>query len=375
MLRNSLILLLFLFAFSACKKKLSPTPDASSYRDIPNKYAEGFSIREHDGYKEIVVFSPWKKNEIYARYYLVNAAKQKTPADGQKILVPITSIAATSVTHFEFLRLIGEINSISAVCSPRFIYNQQIVSRVKAGMIADIGDALNLNIEKTLMAKPSVIMMSGYNQNDSYSQRIKQAGIPVLLNLEWMETSLLARSEWIKFVAAFYNKSARADSIFEVVDKSYNQLKELAKNAKTHPFLMAGNSFRGTWYMPAGKSYMAKMYADAGATYFYANDSTSGSLALNFETVLKNFHTADIWINCNFKSLEALAASDRKHSLFRPFVRKQVYSFNKRLLPNTANDFWESAVARPDSLLLDVIAILHPEMFRGYSYVYAQKLE
>ena len=55
--------------------------------------------------------------------------------------------------------------------------------------------------------------MSGYNQNDTYAQRVTQAGIPVLFNNEWMESSLLARAEWIKFVAAFYNKEDIADTL------------------------------------------------------------------------------------------------------------------------------------------------------------------
>jgi len=65
-----------------------------------------------------------------------------------------------------------------------------------------------------MQLKPGAVMMSGYNQNDSYAQRVSQAGIPVIFNNEWMETSLLARAEWIKFVAAFYNKERLADSNF-----------------------------------------------------------------------------------------------------------------------------------------------------------------
>jgi len=52
----------------------------------------------------------------------------------------------------------------------------------------------------------------------------------------------------------------------------------------------------------------------------------------------------------------------------------KVYNFNKRLLPSSANDFWESAVARPDLLLSDVIAILHPELLPGYELVFAAPL-
>jgi len=73
--------------------------------------------------------------------------------------------------------------------------------------------------------------------------------------------------------------------------------------------------------------------------------------------------------------LNELIQADSKHALFRPVALKQVYNFNKRLLPSTANDFWESAVARPDLLLADVIAILHPDLLPGYELVYAEQLK
>jgi iron complex transport system substrate-binding protein len=73
--------------------------------------------------------------------------------------------------------------------------------------------------------------------------------------------------------------------------------------------------------------------------------------------------------------LNELQNADTKHTLFKAFKQKQVYNFNNRLLPSSANDFWESAVARPDLLLSDVIAILHPELLPEYKFTYAKKLE
>ena len=138
---------------------------------------------------------------------------------------------------------------------------------------------------------------------------------------------------------------------------------------------MAGSNFRGTWYMPAGRNFMAQLFADAGGSYFYANDTTAGSLPLNVESVLRDFANTDVWLNCNFSSIKELINSDAKHKLFKPVLSGQVYNFNKRLLPSTANDFWESAIARPDLLLSDVISILHPELLPGYETVYANKLK
>lgn len=367
------IFVLFSLIFLSCshQQKQSATDTVSN----SNEYAEGFSIVSHDSYKEVIVYSPWVKGSVYARYYLVTDNATETPENGKKVKIPLQTLAATSVTHFEFLSLLGEIESINAVCSPDIIYNPVIIKRLNEGKISNLGDAFNINIEKTLQLQPGAVMMSGYNQNDPYAQRVSQSGIPVLFNNEWMETSLLARAEWIKFVAAFYNKEALADSIFGNIAQRYNEVKTLAKSVAKKPAIMAGSNFRGTWYMPAGRNFMAQLFADAGGSYFYANDTTAGSLPLNVESVLRDFANTDVWLNCNFSSIKELINSDAKHKLFKPVLSGQVYNFNKRLLPSTANDFWESAIARPDLLLSDVISILHPELLPGYETVYANKLK
>jgi iron complex transport system substrate-binding protein len=367
------IIILFTLVFLSCSQQQKQS--ATDSLPNSNEYAEGFSIVTHDNYKEVIVYSPWVKGSVYARYYLVTDIATETPENGKKVKIPLQTLAATSVTHFEFLSLLGEIESINAVCSPDIIYNPVIIKRVNEGKISNLGDAFNINIEKTLQLQPGAVMMSGYNQNDPYAQRVSQSGIPVLFNNEWMETSLLARAEWIKFVAAFYNKEALADSIFGNIAQRYNEVKTLAKSVAKKPAIMAGSNFRGTWYMPAGRNFMAQLFADAGGSYFYANDTTSGSLPLNVESVLRDFANTDVWLNCNFSSIKELINSDAKHKLFKPVLSGQVYNFNKRLLPSTANDFWESAIARPDLLLSDVISILHPELLPGYETVYANKLK
>ena len=370
-----MLIVFTVFSFLSCGSKSSKTANAQTVDSLTLKYAEGFSIRYFKDYKEVIVYSPWVKGTEYARYYLVIDLKTKTPSNGTKVRIPLQTLATTSVTHLEFLSLLGELQTISGVCSPAIIYNPAVVKRVGEGKIADLGDAFSINVEKTLQLRPGAVMMSGYNQNDPYAKRVSEAGIPVIFNNEWMETSLLARAEWIKFVGVFFNKEKLADSIFTTVDKRYNEIRLKAAAVKNKPNIMAGSNFRGTWYMPAGRSFMGRLFADAGARYYYSTDTTSGSLPLNVETVLKNFAQTDVWLNCNFQSVSDLVKSDSKHSLFRPVVLKQVYNFNKRLLPSTANDFWESAVARPDLLLSDVIAILHPEILPGYQLVYAEKLK
>lgn len=375
MKKSFLILLVVLSVFSCNKKNVRTCFSGTVVDSMKLSYAQGFDVKYHEGFKEVVVYSPWKEGEVYARYYLVHSKDEKTPTDGTKILIPLKTIAATSVTQFEFLHLLGELPTVTGVCSPKIIYNAEINRRLAKGEITDLGDAFNINVEKTLELRPGMVLMSGYNQNDPYAQRVSQAGVPVVFDNEWMEKSLLARAEWIKYIAVFFDKEKLADSIFAGIDQRYNAIKAKAATVSYKPKIMAGSNFRGTWYVPSGRNYMAQLFADAGGSYFYANDTASGSIPLNVETVLKNFAQSDVWLNCNFNSIQDLLKADAKHGLFRPVALKQVYNFNKRLLPSTANDFWESAVAHPDVLLSDVLAILHPELMPGYQLVYAEKLK
>lgn len=370
------LFVLLLSGFSSCgEKQVKKTVANAGADSLAVAYATGFSVYYAEDYKQVVMHNPWETGSVYANYYLVSNQDIEVPDDGVKIQIPLRTVAATSVTHFEFLNLLGELHSITGVCQPHLIYNSYLREEAGQKKLADLGDAFSINLERTLQLSPDAVMMSGLNQIDANAQRIAQAGIPVIYNNEWTETSLLGRAEWIKFVSAFYDKEALADSIFKEIESNYNTIKEKAKSVASKPNVMAGSNFRGTWYMPAGNSFMGHLFADGGADYFYAEDNSTGSLPLSIETVLVNFSDADYWLNCNYNSIDELLKADEKHKLFQPVKLHRVYNFNKRVLPSGANDFWESAVARPDLLLADVIAILHPDILPGYELFYAKKLE
>jgi iron complex transport system substrate-binding protein len=298
----------------------------------------------------------------------------QVPADGIKIRIPITSIAATSCTYYEFLALLGEIESIAGICNPNLTYNVFVRERLTAGKIADLGDNFNMNLEKLFAIHPDIVMVSGYEKDDKYSKMVGKSGIPVAYNQEWNETTLLGRAEWIKFIAAFYDKSALADSLFADIESRYLVIAAKAQSQERKPRILSGGDFRGTWYLPGGQSFMAKMYKDAGGSYFYSDDKHKSSLSFTFEAVLVRFIVADYWLGAPCNTLTELKQTDGRYSYFTAFKKGRVYHFNKRCTPTGGNDFWESAVARPDVVLADVIKILHPELLSDHELVYTEKL-
>jgi len=339
------------------------------------QYAEGFTIVDYPNYRQLVLADPWQADAVLARYYLVKSDEIIIPDDGIKIKIPIEDMAVTAVTQIEFLNQLDGINKIIGVCSPELIYNHTVQTKYQSGEITNLGDAFNINLEKTLLLNPTIVMMSGFKQDDPYAKRVLQAGVSVVYNNEWMESTLLARAEWIKFVGALLDKSTDADSVFNDIAGRYESVKAKAQAVEHKPKVLTGSNFRGTWYMPGGKSFMAQLYQDAGADYPYADNDAKGSLPLNVEAVLKDFAEADVWLNCDFASLSDLVNMDKKHALFKPVQTGRVYNFNKRLLTSGANDYWESAVACPDLLLSDVISVLHPHLLPEHTLIYTEVLK
>lgn len=340
------------------------------------KYAQGFDIYEHKEYIEIILYNPWKHNDIVTRYYLVRNNDIKTPDGGVKIQIPVERVASTSVTQYEFIALLGEIKSIQAICSPEITYNSEIKTRFAAGKIENLGSSFNINREKMMILNPDVTFATLYNESSIHNQLNDNSGVPTAFDNEWTEQSIIARAEWIKFIGAFYDKSDVADSIFNRIDLSYQSaIKTVSHNNDRKKSVMVGYNYRGTWYMPGGRSFMGQLLDDAEANYYYANDTTAGSLPLNFETVLKNFAYADVWLSAPTKTLDELLKMDERHNLFEAYRNKEVYSFLRRTNTTGANDFWESGIAHPDLILKDVIWALYPDKMLEYEPTYILRCE
>ncbi len=340
-------------------------------------YARGFDVSYFSTYTRVQVFNPWADREIMARYYLYREDSSSLPKDGLPVRIPLSSVAIASCTHVAFLDLLDELRLVRGVCNASMVYNPRLMKAINEGEVADLGDAFRINRERLLHICPQALMASGYNQYDEQLEAISRAGVFVVYNNEWMEQNLLARAEWLRFVACFLDKDRLADSLFRQTAANYLHLKELAARAQSpNPVILPGDNFRGSWYMPGGRSHQAQLFRDAGASYFFEKDSTAGSIACSFEQVVRDFNQADIWIGAsNARSLSALLALDERYAWFRSVQNKRVYAYQGRLTANGANDYWESAVVHPDSLLADFIKLFHPELLPGHEWIYINQLQ
>lgn len=367
--------IIVVLSFISCASKHDTTGDKIG-KNVTLSYAKGFEIADADSFTIITVKNPWKENTNYARYYLVKDENVTTPKDGVRIKVPITNLMVNSATLLGFIEILDELDKISGVCNSHYIYNPYILESIKEKKILDLGEAFNLDIERLMLLQPQAVMTTAYNTDDENAKRLKQSGINIIYNIEWQEPSILGRAEWIKFIGAFFDKQAMADSLFNEITTNYNATKEEIKSANlVAPTIFSGQDYRGTWSMAGGKSYTAQLFRDANASYQFMNDTTTASISATTEDALLRFADTEIWIGTQENSLAELGLRDNRYKLFKAYKNGKVFNNNKRINHVGGNDYWESGVVRPDLLLKDMIKVCHPELLSEYETTYMDQLK
>ncbi len=221
-----------------------------------------------------------------------------------------------------------------------------------------------MDIEQTLALKPDVLFTfgMGLGQRDK-DNKLEQTKIPVAISIDHLEESPLARAEWIKFFAAFVDKKEAADSIFNLVEKNYLELKQLALESKTKPTVFTEIKYSDFWYMPGGKSYVAQLLNDAGANYLWKDNADFGSLPLSFEQVYAKAKNADYWLNLStLKTKKELLSFESRYSEFATVKNGNLFNNTKVTNSKGFSTYWETGMIYPNRILSDLILIFHPEL-------------
>ena len=370
------ILLIIILSAASCTSKKETSQVVSSESSL--KYASGFSWRSNGNVKYVTVNYPYQGATEGYQYMLVPDGEEVPDHDDkiQVIRTPVKKIVCTSTTHIPLLDYIGETNSLIGFPTTDYISSEEMRKRVDGEHVTDLGIDKGMNIELLYSLHPELVM--GYTMSNDLGQlkKIRELGIPVVINAEYLEKHPLGRAEWIKFVALFYNKEKAADSVFTLIEKEYLATQEMVKNSSEKPTVLSGIVYGDVWFMPAGKNYAAKLFNDAGMDYLWKDTESNGFLELSFESVYTKAKNSDFWIGVgSFNSLQEIQAAESRYGLFKPFKQKQVYTYNARKGAKGGSEFLELGYLRPDLILKDLVKIAHPELLPDYELFFHKRLE
>ncbi len=367
--------LCFLFLYG-CKTEQKETILKETNTSI--KHAQGFDIQKFKEYSKLIIKAPYPEAKEQFEYALIpKGTKIPEAAKGLKIIrTPIEELVVTSTTHIPMLELLQEENSLVGFPNLQYISSAKTRSLITNGSIKELGKEQNINTEVLLDLHPELVVGFSMNSNNDMFANIEKAGIPVLLNGDWLEETPLGRAEWLKFFGTLFNKEKEADSIFNTIESDYKQAVLMAKGATSKPTILSGVQFKDVWNLPAGESFVAQFLKDANTNYLWADTKGKGSLALSFESVYVKGQNAELWIAPgHYTSYSQLNDANNHYSQFDAFNNKNIYSFNNRKGANGGVLYYELAPVQPHIVLKDIIKVAHPELLPNYTPYFLEPLQ
>jgi iron complex transport system substrate-binding protein len=377
-MQRFLLLLLICHLLTGCRERPVKEATVAEEQQIPLKYARGFAMYKGEGYYRVLIRDADDTLSISETYYFIfDTLQYESSRDRLEIVLPLQRIASTSTTHIGFLAALQHQQSLVGITGSRWVQDATIVAALDNGTVQDIGEEGTLDNERLIALHPQVLL--AYNSGldaDGQAAQIRRLGIPVVMVNEYLEDHPLGMAEWGKLFALLLDVPEAGEAWFRNVESTYLSIQQTAREAGNRPRVLTGLPYRGEWTVSGGKSFAATYLLDAGAAYLWEDNDSPGNFPVSLEEVMLRAEEATIWVNPGAAgSIKRIGEADKRLLGLPPVQNNAVYNNNKRVNKYGGNDYWESAVARPDRVLLDLALIFHPEFFPNDTLYYYTQLK
>lgn len=330
------------------------------------RYAKLFTLIDHDRYSEVLLRNPWQPSAPPSRFLLVEKGvlhHTGMPSDMPQGVMVEVPVERSVVFHSPYVYLLSQLRaeqSVVGVCDARYMLSPFVLRGLTARTIMDCGNGMAPDVERMLALHPDALLLSAGGQIVGL-EKLRERGVPVLACADYMEQTALGQAEWMRLIGRLYGRASQADSLFAVVDSTYQALKQRARTWTSGKTLLTERLTGNVWYCPGGQSTVAQLLRDARGGYPFFFDTHSGALPLSVETVLAKGSNADVWavkyqpeespLTCS-KLLDEYAGYAR----LKAFREGNVYGCNSLAVP-----FFDEVPFRPDFYLRELLILLHRE--------------
>ncbi|CAB3288514.1 ABC-type Fe3+-hydroxamate transport system periplasmic component-like protein [Methanocaldococcus lauensis] len=344
---------------------------------LPIHYAQNLKIIYYDKYGNEVnpyngeTYSYKIVEDATGQRLLLKNESQPIPkwAEGKydKVInVPLKRVVVMSSTHIALMEPLNDDGSV--IASVKGImwggkykwYFDNIKKGLENGSIIDVGSTYNPNWNLIINISPQVVFVYPGYDGDKIIEKCNKLNLTYVADAEYLENSYLARCEWVKMFAAFYNKEDVASKYFTRIEKNALNVKRVLSKSKNRPLVAWGRnypSFGGT-YVPKAQSYVAKGIEFCGGDYIFKDLPGTGSACIDYETFAERAKNADIWVVPS--STAWLSTFKEDHPGYKSFKAVK----NGRLFCES-DDYYQLGLINTDQVLEDLATIIHPELFKG----------
>lgn len=329
------------------------------------RHAQYFSVTYHEHYKVLRSTMPatnWGPE--VADLVVLNRCGTPPPslegelAGATVIETPVRRLASNSVASALRLRVLGHEDRIAAM--PENVFDSTLATRVAGGDVHTISGHGAPGLEPLLVeGVDALVLFTSSLEHAGTVESARELGLGGLPLLSWAEPTYLGQAEWIKHHALLVEAEAEAEAFFDDVERRYHAAERRAEDLPGVRVLWATPTERGRWWVEAGNWQDEVLRAAGGINVFTAQEDES-SIVLAVEQIVAAGEGVEVWITndvapsrlSGLAPLTDIAAWDSGRTWH--VHRRSIESRN-------AFDWNETPLLRPDLVLEDLIAVLHPE--------------
>ncbi|KAJ2892578.1 hypothetical protein IWW38_003170 [Coemansia aciculifera] len=341
------------------------------------KYATGFTIAYHNTYK---VVENKTTNSTYVLYQCGSAKPSSVKDVSAYIPVPVNSSAAWATSAAIFLEALGVQNTVKNLgTAPSLV--SACLQELLQDVITPFNDGNSTDTDHQEQSNDVVFNMPGGEDTNTTN---------TVYSTEYLESSALGRSEWVKFFGAFFNAEERANKLFDAIDTNYQCFASKAdKEYNDIRPVIAWTSYAGptqynnntAYWQISFADYKYDIVRDAGARML----NTTGKQSTMFSTsqaFLRALKDVDIIIDESFVSynysalMKNYGIADVKQATNYSWVATgRVFRPDRVQSTSGGLGWFEAPVAFADALLQDLVGVAHPKFAKdGYKPIWFRNL-
>jgi iron complex transport system substrate-binding protein len=369
-----------------CVGEVDPHVDYFPHKFTP-EHAELMRITYHRTHAELTVLFPHgdgpPEMTSEERYLLLPCGIPRPASVASTMPVVSLPVQTVSVTHNEDLGMLVELGLLDGIVSvgTKAIYPQEVWDRFQSGRIRHAGGwgGEGPQVETLVDLEPDLILLGPYGGiTGAHGMQLREVGLAALPTMIREEPTPLGRAEWIRLMGLLTGREVQADSLFAEVREEYRALQVLVRDVADPPSALWATTYApGVWRV-GRNSVQARLLEDAGARNVLADHGVRSTVEMSPEALLDRGADADVWITENTHMIRdgKLTVPDTRIDAMRAYRSGRFYHVSARYRQeNSASDYYFSGPMRPDVVLRDLIAVLHPALLPSHTLHHLAPME
>ncbi len=278
------------------------------------------------------------------------------------INIPIKSVVVTSETQGSMLKPSDAVGTIIGYTENiNDWYIEELQENIEKGKVTFLGTGESPDYEKLKELAPDLVLLDAGLQQ--VGDKLDAIGIPYIIDSSDWEADPMARMEWIKLFATFFNKEEDVIAYFDQGVEHLEKVKERVEGLEK-PKVLWGFLFTGKAFVPYAGSYVGEHIKIAGGDYVFKDlgPDKPHTATITMEEFYSGGQVADIYISSGPPSYNTSTNDIVDRSIpimkdIKPIREDTVWCYQP---------WYYQVVDETPAMIEELQAILYPELYPDY---------